>query len=408
MKDLLEKGILKEGKFLLAFSGGPDSVYLLYRLSLFYKDTLKDHISLSYINYHDSPYVQEEERIVCFYAEKYHLTLHREDAYYDKASDHNFEEWAREFRYRLFAKQIKEYGYRALLTAHQKTDDVETYLLQKKRHNLPLHYGLKSKTTLYGVTLLRPLLSFSKKELTEELIARSLPFYDDITNLDPNKERNRLRMTLKEEELDRYQKEIEEENSKLDALYVLFHDHPSGMEFSLYDSLSEEEKRRYAFFLLDTVPVLKKREGLGKKIHDFLKKKEEGRLELTETHSLYRRRKEFFLSLTLENLSYEIEIQKEGVYKTPYFEIEIKDRTDFLIPSFPITIRNYKKGDEIASNLGIRSVEDFLKKQDVPKYLYPLYPVFLSHDKIFYVPFYQDIKKEKVSLKLNYQKGILS
>lgn len=408
MNDLLEKDTLKEGRFLLAFSGGPDSVYLLYRLSLFYQAELKDHISLSYIDYHDSPYVEEEERIVRYYVNRYQLTLHHNDAFYHKETDHNFEEWARDYRYRLFAKQIEKYGYRALLTAHQKTDAVETYLLQKKRNNLPLHYGLNTTTSIYTIPVIRPLLSFSKKELTEELIRLKLPFYDDITNLDQKKERNRLRTLLKEEELERYTSEIETENRRLDTLYSFFRNHPFGMEFSEYHSLCEEEQERYAFFLLDSLSIRKGREGLGKRIHDFLKKQEEGRLELSDTHSLYRRKEGFFLSLNLEKLSYSYKIGKEGQYETPFFRLEIKEKKDFLIPSFPITIRNYQSGDVIMSNLGIRSVEDFLKKQDVPKYLYPLYPVFVSHGKIFYVPFYQDIRKGKISLKLKYQKGIQS
>ena len=55
----VEKLLSKEKKYLVAFSGGPDSVYLLLKLVSFFQEKLRDHISLIYINYHDSPFVKD-------------------------------------------------------------------------------------------------------------------------------------------------------------------------------------------------------------------------------------------------------------------------------------------------------------------------------------------------------------
>ena len=235
----------------MAFSGGPDSVYLLYRLSLLYKEKLSERIALCYIDYHDSPYVDKEEEIVRFYVEKYQLKLYKDDVHYDAIKDHNFEEWAREYRYDLFSRIIKENGYKALLTAHQKTDDAETYLLQKKRNNYPLHYGLNTMTSLKGMTILRPLLSISKKELTDELDDNHLPYYDDITNNDTSKERNRFRKELKEEEIDDIITRLKEENIRLDKLYSLFENYQNGISFNSFYSWKEEEQQRYCIYILD-------------------------------------------------------------------------------------------------------------------------------------------------------------
>ena len=60
----------KEKRYLLAFSGGPDSVYLLLALARIYSSELKNHIALIYVNYHDSPFVNEEEEIVFYYQKK--------------------------------------------------------------------------------------------------------------------------------------------------------------------------------------------------------------------------------------------------------------------------------------------------------------------------------------------------
>lgn len=407
MKDLLCLSELKEGRFLLAFSGGPDSVYLLYCLSLLYKEKLSERIALCYIDYHDSPYVDKEEEIVKFYVEKYQLKLYKDDVHYDAIKDHNFEEWAREYRYDLFSRIIKENGYKALLTAHQKTDDAETYLLQKKRNNYPLHYGLNTMTSLKGMTVLRPLLSISKKELTDELDDNHLPYYDDITNNDTSKERNRFRKELKEEEIDDIITRLKEENIRLDKLYNLFENYQNGISFNSFYSWKEEEKQRYCFYLLDSHSIKNGREGIGKRMMDFLRKRGNKEFRINDSLSLYRTKDDFFLSIPFEKLSYEYQINEPRLIDNEYFKTDLNDTSSFNIKGFPITIRNYKKGDIISTGLGIKEVSLFLRKQDVPLYLYPLYPVFLKNDKIFFVPFYQDIKKNKIPFKLNYQKGIL-
>ncbi len=407
MKELLGLDKEKEDTYLLAFSGGPDSVYLLYRLSLMYQDELNKKVALCYIDYHDSPYVEEEEKVVKYYVDKYELKFFKNDVHYDKAKDHNFEEWAREYRYNLFAKIIRENGYSALLTAHQKTDVVETYLLQKKRKNLPHHYGLHPVTVLKGTKLIRPLLNISKRELTEELNQNGLPYYDDVTNLDFKKERNRIRSELEEEKLDQIILEMNEENKRLDIIYNLFSENKNGISFKDYDSWTEEEKQRYCFYLLDSHFVSVGREGIAKRMKDFLKKKGNKEFQISTDLILYRTNEEFFLSVPFEKLSYEYEITEPTVLENEYFSIDLNQKDAFNIKGFPIQIRNYRKGDEISTNLGIKEVSLFLKKQDVPLYLYPLYPVFVKNDKIFYVPFYQDIKKGKIPFRLKYQKGIL-
>ena len=71
---------LKGGKYLLAFSGGPDSVFLLVTLLDYFKSSFNDHIEIAYVDYHDSDEVYIEEKIVNDYICKYHLCLNRIDA----------------------------------------------------------------------------------------------------------------------------------------------------------------------------------------------------------------------------------------------------------------------------------------------------------------------------------------
>ena len=92
---------IKNKKVLLAYSGGPDSTFLLESLASFFNTNLKDNIVLAYVNYHDSDYTFKEEQIVSEYTKKYHLNRYQLHVRFNKEKDHNFEEWARNIRYKF-------------------------------------------------------------------------------------------------------------------------------------------------------------------------------------------------------------------------------------------------------------------------------------------------------------------
>ena len=387
-------------RYLLAYSGGPDSVYLLWMLAIYYQDKLNEHIAICYINYHDSPFVDQEEKLVYSYVERFQIKIYKDDVYYHKEKDKNFEEWARNYRYSLFEKIVKEEGFDGLLTAHQKTDHVETYILQKKRHNLPTHYGLRNINYYHDMVLLRPLLSISKKQLTKELDDDHLPYYDDITNLDPHKARTDIRSKLTEEEIDKYCREIQKENDALSHLYDEFASYQSRLSFSIYNQFSQDKKKRYCFYLLDTNNLKDRREGFGKLIYDFLKKNTSGTLRLNSDLILYRTTKEFFLAKDYTKISYSFTYDKPGIYENEYFRIDLRKIDKFNLKSLPVEIRNYHPGDQLSTDLPTKDIKKALQKQGVPFYLLSCYPVFVVNHQIRCVPFYKDILEEKIPLKL--------
>lgn len=390
----------KNKKYLLAFSGGPDSVYLLWMLSFYFKEELSEHVFLCYINYHDSEFVKEEEKIVDDYISKFHLKAIKDDVFYHKDKDKNFEEWARNYRYDLFYKIVQEKNLYAVLTAHQKTDVIETYLLQEKRNNLPLYYGLKKENVLYGLRIIRPLLTISKYQLTKELDGDHIPYYFDITNTYDGKQRNCIRKNLKEEDILSLNQIIEKKNNVLSSLYQNFSSYKKGMSFFDYDALSDEEKKRYCFFLLDQFYQGKNREGKGKLLFDFLKKKDSGVLSFDDDIFCYRAKDHFFISQNLEKITYSFYYDKEDIYENQYFKIDLRDPSLFNLKKLPVLIRNYSKGDMISTALPTKDVKKSLQKQGVAFYLIYTYPVFVQDDKIVCVPFYKDIINKKVPLEL--------
>ncbi len=402
IKNTFDELNLKSGRYLLAFSGGPDSVFLLYMLKEYFQDELKDHIEICYINYHDSIYVDEEEKLVVDMIASFSLTLHKYDAKFDLEKDKNFEDWARKYRYQLFKDIIKERELDGLLTAHQLSDSIETYLLQKERKNLPFVYGLPVKTSLYGMKILRPILSITKDELTQYLIDNKIPFYDDITNYDDHTKRNIIRKNhfskSKQEEI---QKEIDMKNEELKKLYSKFDNLFYPINFSFYNSLNLEEQKRMIYKLLkdENLNLSYEREiGLFKEIFEFLKSRNMSTLELPNKKLLYRTPSSFFIDIN-HNVEYEYIVTKPGIYDFDYFKLDLTDISKFNLKELPVKIRNYHIGDIIESGLKEKNLLTFLKKQQVPNHLIQMYPVFLVNDKIVGVPFFSDIKKNKIPFK---------
>ena len=71
---LLRNNVTTDTLISVAFSGGPDSVFLAYGLvKLGYKPIL------IYINYHDSVYVDKEEQIVNNFASLHNLVIIKKD-----------------------------------------------------------------------------------------------------------------------------------------------------------------------------------------------------------------------------------------------------------------------------------------------------------------------------------------
>ena len=221
--DKVLRSIVNNNKVLLAFSGGPDSTFLLESLAKYFKEDIKDKVVLAYVNYHDSEYTFKEEEIVSYYTKKYNLVRYQRHICFNKEKDHNFEEWARDIRYKFFNDicQIEKIDY--LLVAHHKDDLVETYLLQKERNILPRHYGLVTDVNYKHIHLVRPLLFFYKNDIKSYLEENSYIYYDDITNYDNNKKRNQIRSNnLDIVQKDKLVNEIKCKNKKLEKLYKSF------------------------------------------------------------------------------------------------------------------------------------------------------------------------------------------
>lgn len=382
---------LDNGRHLLAFSAGSDSVFLLVTLGLFLKDKLNEHISLAYIDYHDSDEVYKEEELVSYYVDKYSLTLFKCDAY--QPENTNFENWAREFRYSYFNKIIHENSLSSLLVAHHLDDSIETYLIQKNRRSLPLNYGLKKENIFSSIKIFRPLLDITKKEIYSFLHENNYLYYEDKTNKNLIHERNRIRtMNISTDEKIKLKEEMDKKNKYLSSLYSSFSSLKKTVSFSFYDELNDDDKKRLIFYLLnketENIPVLQI-EKESKNIFSFLKRKENNILPIKNNFYICKTDTFFFITDKI-NKKYHYHINKPVIIHNEYFNIDLSRVKKTQIGMYPLEIRNFKKGDTFSSNIKTKDVDEFLSKHKVPFYLKELYPVFLYKGDVIFSPFYQD------------------
>lgn len=187
---------------LLAVSGGIDSICLA---SLFLNSSAGRRFAVAHCNFHlrgeDS---DSDEALVAAWCGRNGVRYHKADFDMEQyASAHNvsIEMAARELRYDWFASLCKDNGYYGVAVAHNANDNAETLIL-----NLLRGTGLRGITSmqvetvvpvtrdeLSGVRLLRPILSFSRKQIEEYVAANSLEYHDDRTNAETVYKRNRIR-----------------------------------------------------------------------------------------------------------------------------------------------------------------------------------------------------------------------
>lgn len=187
---------------LLAVSGGIDSICLA---SLFLNSSAGRRFAVAHCNFHlrgeDS---DSDEALVAAWCGRNGVRYHKADFDTEQyASSHNvsIEMAARELRYDWFASLCKDNGYYGVAVAHNANDNAETLILNLLRGTgLRGITGMQVETVvpvtrdeLSGVRLLRPMLSFSRKQIEEYVAANSLEYHDDRTNAETVYKRNRIR-----------------------------------------------------------------------------------------------------------------------------------------------------------------------------------------------------------------------
>ena len=191
--------------YLLAVSGGVDSMCLA---DLWVRAFGADSCALAHCNFNlrgeDSDL---DEALVTAWAGEHGVRIHKvsfDTVQYASQNGVSIEMAARELRYRWFGDLCKEHGYCAVAVAHHADDNAETLVLNMVRGaGLKGLTGMKSIAPLpclsrhceerSDVAILRPLLTFTRKQIEGHVFARKVPYREDKTNSSVEYRRNSVR-----------------------------------------------------------------------------------------------------------------------------------------------------------------------------------------------------------------------
>ena len=226
--------------YLLAVSGGIDSMCLA---DLWLRCFGPDSFAIAHCNFHLRGEESDgDEALVTKWAEENGVRMHRvgfDTAGYAAENGVSIEMAARELRYRWFGELCEEYGYEAVVVAHHADDNAETLIL-----NMVRGAGLKGLTGMKPVSplplqqkpgqaglddfcypdlddfchprpdgfshpdlddfchprpdrgsvfVMRPLLTFTRKQIEGHVFAWKVPYREDSTNSSVEYRRNSVR-----------------------------------------------------------------------------------------------------------------------------------------------------------------------------------------------------------------------
>lgn len=182
---------------LLAVSGGPDSIALLWLAARWRRSLIRGpHLLAVTVDHGLRAEAAAEAREVKRLARTLELE-HRTLRWTGPKPKAGLPAAARSARYRLLAKAARQSGATHILTAHTRDDQAETLLMRLLRGSGIAGLGAMARESERdGVWLARPFLDVSKSQLIATLEKAKIGFADDPTNRDPHFTRPRLRALM--------------------------------------------------------------------------------------------------------------------------------------------------------------------------------------------------------------------
>lgn len=184
--------ILNGKKLLIACSGGLDSVVLAHLMK-----ELDYEIALAHCNFSLRGKESDgDEMFVVGLARNFQIPIFAETfdtKAFAKNNGVSSQMAARSLRYEWFEELLKNFNYDFLLTAHHLDDDLETFFI-----NLSRGTGINGLTGIpsKNESVIRPLLSFSRKDILVYAEKNKLKWREDSSNQKTDYLRNKLRLEV--------------------------------------------------------------------------------------------------------------------------------------------------------------------------------------------------------------------
>ena len=366
---------INSGRYLLAVSGGPDSMALL--------DIAKNnklYIEVAHINYHKRDSAKNDELLVKRYCKNNKIKFHLLNVY-PKDVKGNFQSYARNVRYEYFNKLCKKHKLDGVLVAHHLDDHLETYLMQMDKNIGVTYYGLSKCSLIKGVLVYRPLLKYEKNDLVKYCETNNIEYGIDESNLLDIYTRNKIRhqviekmsikdkrqlaktIDLKNKEKAKQDKYVERYLKKNTYLVDEFLNlkYLNTYLRKLYPNKSDKHFE-------EMIKQIKNSKQYVYIENDICLVKEYGMINMFKVPSDY---KYTFKSIDeLNNKTYKyFKIRKKGT------SIEAVTLTK---KDFPITIRNYKQNDHIKMKYGTKGINRFFIDNKINLFDRMIWPIMFN------------------------------
>ena len=432
VEELKKSGLIKKNqKILIAFSGGPDSVFL-YNLLFFLREYYSIEISLIYVNHNLRKDVKNDLNFVEEFSKENNVPLYIESVDVRKYAAENkksIELAARELRYEAIEKVLQNLNYDKIATGHNLDDNIETFIFRLLRGtSLKGLKGIPSERK----NIIRPILQFEKKEILNYLQENKKSYIIDYTNSENDYTRNYIRNEIfpmfvninptfrnkvngliqeinNKESLKTYISE--EKNTKEKFVQYL---EKYDVELSrkkidqIYETLYNENRdmnmNGSKEFYLGNGKILRKKYDKLEVIMEEKKEVDEERVEIKQDIPIKWYDYNIILTDNILNTK-SMEDFKEGNVTFLKFTEKCEDE------NYKIFVRKRIEGDAILlNNLGHRKLKKILIDQKIPKWERDKIPVFEMEYKknnrnisrilgIGDIKFSKYIKKEKVKNK---------
>lgn len=190
-----EQGERSSVRFLLAVSGGMDSMCLL---DLFSQVLPMSDFAIAHCNFSlrgeesDGDQVLVEARAKELGVQVFVKRFDTEA--YAREKGISIEMAARDLRYEWFGQLCKEHGFDAVAVAHNANDNAETLVLNLLRGTgLNGLHGILAVQERTGCVVVRPMLEMTRKQIEGYVMAHRVPYRNDSSNFESDYKRNRIR-----------------------------------------------------------------------------------------------------------------------------------------------------------------------------------------------------------------------
>ena len=395
----------------VGFSGGPDSVFLVEMLKkLQYFFNFK--IYLVHINHllrgEDA---DSDENFSFEYAKKNNLEIFikripvKEIA---KEVGKTLEEVGREERYKFFSEIYEKVGATKIATAHNKDDQIETFLFRLIRGtSLQGLEGIKIKNN----NIIRPISEIYKKDILKYLNKNEIQYKIDKTNFENEFTRNSIRLDLIPFIEERYNikfkdkifsliEEIRENNQNNSLSLSNYTDSENRIILEKIKFLSDFDKKNLFSLFLNQKNIEFNRNKIDE-INSLIKSNGTKKIDLDKTYRIVKDYTHLYIEVKKEdcvinNNVIQLKIPSEQIFDNFKIHINIAENLDipkkknqYLLDALYndiIEVRYRKEGDRIFLDENhSKKVKEVFIDQKIPKDIRDRLPIFLYNNTIFWI-----------------------